>query len=52
MTSGRPPCSALRRAREFGFLKKLAAAYPSNTAIKIILDNDSGPAATRQHRLC
>jgi transposase len=30
------------RSREFiGFLKKLDAAYPSDTAIKIILDNHS-----------
>jgi hypothetical protein len=30
------------RSREFvGFLQKLDAAYPSSTAIKLILDNDS-----------
>jgi hypothetical protein len=30
------------RSREFiGFLKKLDAAYPSETAIKVLLDNHS-----------
>ena len=39
------------RSREFvGFLKKLAATYPSDTAIKVILDNHSAHVSKETNR--